>query len=860
MLLFFFLKNKYLWVLAWFLQAAGYYSLLKKMWDFPSYAIIPFFAEWRLCKYVYARERTFLRPFLITLVLVFAGFYLNPLVGMGRLMIYIAAIIYFFFLIRLYEKLRKAYKKPRWYHLLALTFPPLFLYLLGRPSKEPFRGPGFKVGKRRTRLLRYAINALITLLSVLEIVVVTLGVGFFTIQKQQPRMLANYLLEENRNKTKDVESDGVIMSREEALGNNASLIDDSTHSRDYFYPDHTQDKTVVVMEYIIGSNLENGAGLASANITQMVDATKEGEGLVFVLQAGGSSRWFTDEIVENANGRYVIKEGKITTAEMLDEDLCMAEPESLTDFIRWARETYPADRYMLVLWDHGGGFSLGYGMDDLNKRKDHDTMLVNELADTLNKAGVKFDAIGFDACLMQNFETALAMEPYADYFIASEETEGGYGWFYTSAFRKLAKDPGIPTLDFAKELISAYDVYNTAIKNGKEDTGATLSVLDLTMVKPIYEKLEDLFVLCNKAILEDPEYYADISLSASKAYAFYGEEQIDLINYLQILDSLDYKESICKGDACQVIINDVRASIPYRNRDSAEGINGVALTFPSESASAYDYIYEQLKTFGMDSQMEFYNNYFSIMAAQKGGHALSNASESEWYVEGFENYDTASVYIDIPLTETEYGYRVEIPEKVRKIIADVQVDVWQKDGEKMRYLGRDYIGTEEIDGETYIDMDDKWVHINNILISYQAEQNREVERGTIYTGTTRAILNGTDEIIIHIEWDPINVNEYGDIQGSIVGYNYVNESRPSMMKGMNDLKAGDRVRFLFDCYDMQGNFIDTEPYGKTLYVTNPNQLRVKDGALRKCDIIFTGVLTDIYQREMSTEEIEYHIN
>ena len=53
------------------------------------------------------------------------------------------------------------------------------------------------------------------------------------------------------------------------------------------------------------------------------------------------------------------------------------------DFIRWTHENYPADRYMLVLWDHGGGFSLGYGMDDLNKRKDHDTMLVNELSDAL---------------------------------------------------------------------------------------------------------------------------------------------------------------------------------------------------------------------------------------------------------------------------------------------------------------------------------------------------------------------------------------------------------------------------------------------------------------------------------------------
>ena len=858
MLLFFFLKNKYLWVLAWFLQSVGYWSLLQKIGDFPSYAIIPFFAEWRLSKYVFARSRTFIRPFLIALVLVFAGFFLNPLVGMGRLFIYIAAIIYYFFLIRLYNRLRKGYKKTFLFYLLMILFPPLFLFLLGRSFRRHFHGQGFKVGKRRTRLLRYAFNALIVLLCVLEIVAVTLGVAFFTVRRQQPRFLADYLLQENRSKTKDVSGDGDIMSREEALGDSSSIIETASHSRDYFYPDHSKDESVVVMEYIIGSNLENAAGLASANITQMVDASKGGKDFAFVVQAGGSSRWFTDEIADNSYGRYVIKDGETALAETLDDDLCMAEPDALADFIRWAHDNYPADRYMLVLWDHGGGFSLGYGSDDLNKRKDHDTMLVNEMADALEKGGVIFDAIGFDACLMQNFETALAMEPYADYYIASEEVEGGYGWFYTSAFKKLAQDPGIPTLEFAHELISAYDVYNTAIKDGKEDTGATLSVVDLTMVRPIYEQLAELFDNCNQAILQDSEYYADISLSASKAYAFSGNDQIDLIGYLQILDSLDYKETICKDDACQILIDSVRASIPYRNRDSADGINGIALTFPNSSAASYSDIYEQFKAFGMDRQMEFYNNYYSIMTAQQGGYTLYKASESEWYVQGFEDYDTSEVYIDIPLSETEYGYKIEVPEKIKKIIADIQVDVYQRDGDRLRYLGRDYVGSQDLEGETYIDMDDKWIHINNIPISYQAGQVRETEEGTVFTGTTRGKLNGTDEIVIQIEWDTYD-EENDAMEGRIAGYTFADEPNPFMSKGMNELKAGDRVVFLFDYYDRQGNLLGTETYGRTLYVTNPELLFVRDGKLKDCDIVFNGVLTDVYQREMSTEQIEYHI-
>ena len=80
-----------------------------------------------------------------------------------------------------------------------------------------------------------------------------------------------------------------------------------------------------------------------------------------------------------------------------------------------------------------------------------------------------------------------------------------------------------------------------------------------------------------------------------------------------------------------------------------------------------------------------------------------------------------------------------------------------------------------------------------------------------------------------------------------------------MSKGLNELKSGDRLNFIFDYYDMQGNFITQKPADNTLYVANPDYLVVKDNKLKNCDIIFNGILTDIYQRELLTEQIEYSI-
>lgn len=873
MLLFLFLGNRYLWIVAWLLQSFGYYRVLKKIGDNPTFAIIPFFAEWRLSRYLYCYARSFFRPFLVTFLLIFAGVYLNPFKGFGRLLILAAAIVYMTFLFRLYNRLRKAFGKSFLFNIFFIIFPPLFLFLLSLKSTKSFNGPAFPVNPIIHPIFRKFGSAIALIIAFVEVAAIAAGIGFFTVQQLPPRFMGEQILRDVYNQTKDVVADGVIMTREEALGDKASSIANAPKSRDYYFPTHENDKNVVVLGYVIGSNLENMTGLASANITQMIDATKNGSNLSFVLETGGSSRWFTDGISNDTYGRYIVKDGKIELVELLSSQTSMSDPQTFEDFLKWAKEAYPADRYMLVLWDHGGGFGLGYGQDDYNKREENQgLLLVSDLTNAIKNSGMKFDAIGFDACLMQTFETALAFEPYADYYIASEEVEGGFGWFYKSAFTKLAQDPTIPTLDFAKELISSFDVYNTALHDGEIDTKSTLSVVDLTMVKPIYTQLEKVFENANAAILKDPEFYADLSVASQNAYVFHNEEQVDMIDFLSILNSLDYTNEICKDDACLAIADMVKASIPYRNKNSAQGVNGMAVMFPSRSLYSYQFTYDQLKQFNMKKQMDFYNNYFSIMRAQQlkvkpesGSFQaelfnIALTQEQEWYVEGFEDYDTNDIITDLPLTETEEGYVIELPEKLNKIIADVKLAVFQKDGDRLRSLGRDFIGYNNEDMNTVIGMDDNWVHIGNNLISYNAEQFRETDEGTIFTGTTRARLNGKQEIILYIEWEPVNDTQNAPARGKILGYKDASDDIAVAEKGYTDLKSGDRLDFLFDYYDENGNLLATETYGRTLYVTNADRLTVSDKKINTSDIVFFGVLTDIYQREMYTQHIEYHVN
>jgi hypothetical protein len=78
-------------------------------------------------------------------------------------------------------------------------------------------------------------------------------------------------------------------------------------------------------------------------------------------------------------------------------------------------------------------------------------------------------------------------------------------------------------------------------------------------------------------------------------------------------------------------------------------------------------------------------------------------------------------------------------------------------------------------------------------------------------------------------------------------------------KGMLSLKAGDTIQFIFSEYDSEGNLIGSEPEGKQIYVTSQERLKVTDKLMEGSDIVFNGVLTDIYQRIMTTESVEMHV-
>ena len=155
----------------------------------------------------------------------------------------------------------------------------------------------------------------------------------------------------------------------------------------------------------------------------------------------------------------------------------MGQAATLASFISWGIQTAPADRYALVLWDHGGawpqfGVDESHGGDGLTLDE-----IVQALADGLRSSGLgrPFDIFGFDACLMANYEVLLALSPYARYFIGSEEVEPGHGWDYAAL--SLARDtPTVKPVELGTAIVNAFFAQ---AQQKKTDAKVTLSLSDL---------------------------------------------------------------------------------------------------------------------------------------------------------------------------------------------------------------------------------------------------------------------------------------------------------------------------------------------------------------------------------------------
>ena len=354
-----------------------------------------------------------------------------------------------------------------------------------------------------------------------------------------------------------------------AVTNNTGSLDTSvatTARKRYTTIKGNQKDTVTIMVYMCGADLESRSGMATKDIMEMVNADLTN--LNVILYTGGAKKWNNNIISNQYNQIYRVQKGGLEKLEDNAGTGAMTNPDTLSSFIQYCAKNYPANRYELIFWDHGGGSISGYGYDEKNSRAG--SMNLSGINQALKKGGVKFDIIGFDTCLMATAENALMLTGYGDYMVASEESEPGIGWYYTDWLTKFSRNTSMSSVEIGKNII---DDFVTTCASQCRGQKATLSITDLAELQMTVPVPLKTFSKGTTELIKNKEYRT-VSNARNNAREFAESSRIDQVDFIDLAQKIGTEESVALAKA-------LASTIKY-NRTSSNITNayGLSVYFP----------------------------------------------------------------------------------------------------------------------------------------------------------------------------------------------------------------------------------------------------------------------------------------
>ncbi len=303
----------------------------------------------------------------------------------------------------------------------------------------------------------------------------------------------------------------------------------------------------------------------------------------------------------------------------------MSDGATLVDFVTWAIESFPADKRVLILSDHGMGWPGGWSDPAPGGPGDPSIPLAARLGDELylmeldealqtirDRTGLaQFELIGLDACLMGHLEVFAALAPHARYAVASQETEPALGWAYTSFLEMLARYPDMDGAELGHLIVESYiqddqrivdDQARAELLRGgsplgglfglfgpptaeqvaqQMGQGSTLTAVDLAAVPALMQSVNELAYTLQSA---DQSQVARARSYAQTFTSVFGPEvppsYLDLGNFVQLLKREGSSGEVAQA-ADQVLAALGQAVIAEKHGAKKPGATGISLYFPN---------------------------------------------------------------------------------------------------------------------------------------------------------------------------------------------------------------------------------------------------------------------------------------
>lgn len=309
-----------------------------------------------------------------------------------------------------------------------------------------------------------------------------------------------------------------------------------------------ENKTQKKWTFLIFLNADNNLESAGYNDLQEMEKVGSTPEINVVVQFDPYSPQGTKRILIKKSLNEVSKGSfeSPVVEDMPEQD--MGDVRTLIDFAVWGMKKYPAEHYLLVLWNHGSGWSKQQEEHELFKSISYDDtsgnhIRTNELSDAIdemiNQTGTPIDVLGFDACLMSMYEVADSLSGMVDYLVASEETEPADGYPYDDLLKAFSKRKDKTPRELVYDMVRTYGV---SYSNGSQGRmSITQSGLDLSKFELVKKRLNTwLKTLQENKVLKVVELLEAAQQTQSYADNYYR----DLGDYVnRILNLLTQQEA-----------------------------------------------------------------------------------------------------------------------------------------------------------------------------------------------------------------------------------------------------------------------------------------------------------------------------
>lgn len=385
-----------------------------------------------------------------------------------------------------------------------------------------------------------------------------------------------------------------------------------------------------VMVYLAGDNNLAAAGSTDLREMKAVGSTPE---ISIVAQ-------FDSALKNHTTARYYLRKGtplQNDLVKQLGKTNC-GDPKVLLDFVTWAVKAYPAERYILVLWNHGNGWDdeniyrtaraagvsiarrgalvegngrrsvsiaqirnvanrrhrralfnasilagireRGIAYDD-NAKDFLDCVELKKVLQSIKRVlGRKLDVLGMDACLMSMAEVLLQVKDSLDVTVASEQTEPSDGWPYDTVLAALAAKPHMSAEELAKVVVAKY------IASYRKGDGVTQAACDLSHLQPMVGSI-DVLSKAMKQSLSTSGFAGEIMQVRQQVQAYEVDDYIDLFDFCTLLGQQSTSAAVrsaCHAVAGCIGSNDLVLASGSKG-DSVENSHGISIYFPRSSMS-----------------------------------------------------------------------------------------------------------------------------------------------------------------------------------------------------------------------------------------------------------------------------------